>query len=639
MASLTPPATATPAPRSKLAILAVGALGVVFGDIGTSPLYAFRQCFLGDNAPAPTPDHILGILSLIFWTLVSVVCIKYTIFVLQANHDGEGGTLALLGLLYPTESTRAYLQGALPPIAAIILFGTAALYGDGVITPAISVLSAVEGLNVWTAAAQSFTVPITVAILLGLFAFQSRGTGKIGAMFGPVMVLWFLTIGTLGAVALARHPAALAALDPLRALSFVAHGGMTTVVVLGATVLAVSGVEALYADLGHFGIGPIRLAWYAVAFPALALNYFGQGALALGDPSVLQDSSFYALVPSWGLVPMVILATAATIIASQALISGAFSLTQQAVQLGYVPRVNVMHTSDEQEGQIYIPFVNAMLAILCILLVIGFKKSERLADAYGLAVTITMLTTTFAYAALTRVKWNRPWWQTAAVTAFFLLFDGSFLIGNIPKIPTGGWIPLVIALVVFTFFVTWYAGRRRHGAVLAKMSIPVDEFLRDIDARPPVPLVGTAIFLTAHPSGIPYALSHQWLRSHVTFEVVVLLTIVYEASPYVHNRRRITLEELRENTFYRVTASYGFMEMPDTHEILQGCRQADPDYDFKKTVFYLAESEIVAAKGPGAMAGWQRTLYAWMVTNSRPLSTVLKLPISQIVKVGVEIPV
>ena len=639
MASLTPPATATPAPRSKLAILAVGALGVVFGDIGTSPLYAFRQCFMGEHAPAPTPEHILGILSLIFWTLVGVVCIKYATFILKANHDGEGGTLALLGLLYPTDSTRAWLQGSLPPIAMIILFGTAALYGDGVITPAISVLSAVEGLNVWTAAAQNFTVPITAVILIGLFAFQPRGTGKIGALFGPVMVLWFVAIGILGAIALAQHPAALQALDPRRALSFTTRGGMTTVVVLGATVLAVSGVEALYADLGHFGIGPIRLGWYTVVFPALALNYFGQGALALGSPATIQGSPFYALVPSWGLVPMVILATAATIIASQALISGAFSLTQQAVQLGYLPRLNVMHTSHEQEGQIYVPFVNVMLAVLCIMLVIAFKKSDNLADAYGLAVTITMLTTTFAYAALTRIKWQWPWWQTILVTAFFLMFDGSFLIGNIPKIPTGGWIPLVIAVVVFTFFVTWYAGRRRHGAVLAKMSMPVDDFLRDIDERPPTPLVGTAIFLTAHPSGIPYALNHQWLRSHVTFEVVVLLTIVYEARPYVHNRERVTLEELRENTFYRVTASYGFMEMPDTDEILHECRKADPDYEFNRTTFYLAESEIVAAQGPDAMRKWQRTLYAWMVTNSRPLSTVLNLPISHIVKVGVQIPI
>ncbi|MGH7682750.1 MAG: KUP/HAK/KT family potassium transporter, partial [Vulcanimicrobiaceae bacterium] len=461
--------------------LGLGALGVVFGDIATSPLYAFRQCFLGDHAPAPTPENIISIASLFFWTLVGVVCIKYATFIMRANHDGEGGTLALLGLIYPTDPLKAASHRSLPIIALVILFGTAALYGDGVITPAISVLSAVEGLDVATPAAQHVAVPITIVILIGLFMLQSRGTGRIGALFGPIMLLWCVALMVFGGAAIVQNPTILVALNPWHAIRFLGHANMTVVVVLGATVLCVSGAEALYADLGHFGIKPIRLAWYAAVFPALVLAYLGQGALALSSEKQLE---FYALIPPWALIPMVILATAATIIASQALISGAFSLTQQAVQLGYVPRLEVVHTSHTKEGQIYLPFVNAMLGVLCVLLVLAFRESAKLADAYGLAVTLTMLTTTVAYAALTQ-RWRWAWWQTAAITLFFLCFDGSFLIGNLPKIPTGGWIPLAIAIAVFSAFVTWYRGRRRQARTLQTMIVPVEDFLKELDARPP----------------------------------------------------------------------------------------------------------------------------------------------------------
>jgi KUP system potassium uptake protein len=610
-------------------------LGVVFGDIATSPLYAFRQCFLGDHAPAPTPENIVSIASLFFWTLVGVVCIKYATFIMRANHDGEGGTLALLGLIYPTDPLKAATQGSLPIIALVILFGTAALYGDGVITPAISVLSAVEGIDVATPAAQHAAVPVTVAILIGLFMLQPRGTGRIGALFGPVMLLWCAALVVFGGAAIVQHPHILVALNPWYAIRFLAHANMTVVVVLGATVLCVSGAEALYADLGHFGIAPIRLAWYAAVFPALMLAYLGEGALALGSPKALD---FYALVPSWALIPMVILATAATIIASQALIAGAFSLTQQAAQLGYIPRLAVVYTSRIQMGQIYVPFVNVMLAIGCIALVLGFRASAKLGDAYGLAVTLTMLTTTIAYAALTR-RWRWSWWQTIGVTAFFLCFDLSFLAGNIPKIPTGGWIPLAIAIGVFSMFVTWYRGRRRQARTLQKMIVPVETFISDLDSRPPVQAIGTAIFLTTHPEGVPYVLSHSWLRTHVMYEKVVLMTIVYERRPRVPHRERVRVEELRKDSLYRVTAHYGFMERPTTSDILRHCAAKGPRFQFEDATFFVADATIVPSLDRHRMQKWARLLFAWMLTNSLPIESVLEIPPDRIVRVGVAVPV
>lgn len=616
--------------------LALGALGVVFGDIATSPLYAFGQCFLGDSAPKPTPENVLAITSMFFWTLIGVVCIKYATFIMRADHDGEGGTLALLGLIYPTDPVKAAKQKRLPIIALVILFGTAALYGDGIITPAISVLSAVEGLDVATPGALHMAVPITVLILIALFLLQSRGTGKIGALFGPVMLLWCVACVALGVNSIAHHPHILVALNPLYALHFVLHPSIMVIVVLGATVLCVSGAEAMYADLGHFGIKPIRLAWYAAVFPALACAYLGQGALALNSPKTLD---FYSMVPPWALLPMVLLATAATVIASQALIAGAFSLTQQAVQLGYIPRLSVIHTSQERAGQIYIPFVNVVLGILCVLLVLVFKHSASLGDAYGLAVTLTMISTTIAFAAFTTRAWHWKWWQSAIVTIFFLCFDGSFLVGNIFKIPTGGWIPLTIAVVVFTLFVVWNTGRRRQARAFEKMGVPIEDFMKDLDARPPTKLVGTAVFLTAHPQGVPYALTHQWLRTHVTFETVVLLTIIYERRPWVPEAERIQLEELREKSFYRVTAHYGFMEAPKTGEILVLCRNKAKDNVFEDTVFYLADSTLVQGEDGHRLMTWQRILFAWMVTNALPIESVLDIPPDRVVKIGVTVPV
>ena len=466
-------------------------------------------------------------------------------------------------------------------------------------------------------------------ILIALFMLQSRGTGKIGFLFGPVMLVWCISCMALGVSSIAHDPAILAALNPLYALQFVLHPSLMVIVVLGATVLCISGAEAMYADLGHFGIKAIRIAWYTAVFPALAFEYLGQGALALTSPKAFD---FYSMVPPWAIMPMVILATAATVIASQALISGAFSVTQQAVQLGYLPRLSVIHTSDERAGQIYIPFVNVGLGILCIVLVIAFKHSASLGDAYGLAVTLTMISTTIAFAAFTRRVWHWQWWQTMIVTVFFLCFDGSFLVGNIFKIPTGGWIRFTIAVVVFTIFVVWNIGRRRQARAFEAMGVPVEEFMKDLDARPPTKLVGTAVFLTAHPQGVPYALTHQWLRTHVTFETVVLLTIIYERRPWVPEAERIQLEELRPKSFYRVTAHYGFMEAPKTGEILNLCRNKAKDDVFKDTVFYLADATIVqGGEGHRLMVSWQRILFGWMVTNALPIERVLDIPPDRVV--------
>ncbi|MEO7039116.1 MAG: KUP/HAK/KT family potassium transporter, partial [Candidatus Elarobacter sp.] len=444
--------------------LAVAALGVVFGDIGTSPLYAYKQCFGTGHGFAPTPGHVLGILSLITWALILVVCLKYASVVLRADNDGEGGTLALLAQLRP--SSRIGIPAAVTPIALLLLFAAGMVFGDGVITPAISVLSAVEGLGVATSAAHPFIVPITIAVLIGLFAVQSRGTGAIGKVFGPVMIVWFVSLAVAGATMIVREPRVLLALNPGYAIGFLVENRLPGLLVFGAVVLCVTGVEAMYADLAHFGRRPIWLAWYGVVFPCLLLNYYGQGALTLLHPATLQNP-FYSLIPGWGLIPMVVLATVATVIASQALISGAFSLTQQAVQLGYLPRLRIVHTSRKLEGQIYMPFVTAALAIACIALVLVFRSSDRLGSAYGLAVTVTMLVDSLVIGVVIRNRFKWPLVATVPLVGLFVLVDGTFLMGNLPKLLEGGYIPVVIAIVVFTIFTTWVAGRRRLAMAMA----------------------------------------------------------------------------------------------------------------------------------------------------------------------------
>ena len=634
----TPPTDSRPdTPRIPTAPLALAALGVVFGDIGTSPLYAFKQALGIGRVPALTVEHVLGLLSLIVWALIGVVCIKYATFVLRADHDGEGGDLALLALLRPI--SRVGIPPRLGAIGLLVLFGTGMLYGDGVITPAISVLSAVEGLNVATRDAQPYVVIISTVILIGIFAVQRLGTGRIASIYGPVMALWFLSIAVAGAVSAAQRPMVFAAIDPRHAIGFLTHNGWTGILVLGAVVLCVSGVEALYADLGHFGRIPIRLAWYAVVFPALVLNYFGQGALALrageGD-----YSPFYALFPAWMLYPEVVLATVATIIASQALISGAFSLTQQAIALGFAPRLRIVHTSSEHRGRIYVPFVNALLAIACIALVVTFQHSERLGAAYGLAVSVTMLATSINFFAVARAKWQWSLWTAIPLVGFFLVFDLLFLVGNIPKVVAGGWIPLSIAIAVFVVFTTWIDGRRRLALRLAAQSVPIEKLIDIAGADEPhrARPAAAAIFLTAHPEGIPFARRHGWLRQHLGEQPLVLLTIVMERVPVVPDAERITIDRPARR-LTRVSAHYGFTQAPSIADITRTCLDPQTADVFARGTYFLAHARLVPSRSEGAMLPVLRELYAFLLRNARPMTESLGLPIERTVEFGVEVKV
>lgn len=615
-----------------LPVLALAALGVVFGDIGTSPLYAYKQCFGSGHGFAPTPENVLGILSLITWALILVVCLKYASVVLRADNDGEGGTFALLAQLRP--GTRVGIPAPLNLLALLLLFAAGMVFGDGMITPAISVLSAVEGLAVATPAATAFVVPITIGILIALFAVQSRGAGKIGAVFGPVMVLWFLALGVGGGIAIAHDPRVLFALDPAHALGFLVHNGWFSLLVLGAVVLCVTGVEAMYADLAHFGRRPIWLAWYGVVFPALLLNYYGQGALTLIDPGKLANP-FYGLYPAWSLVPMIALATAATVIASQALISGAFSLTQQAVQLGYLPRLKVVHTSKSVEGQIYMPFVTVALAVACVALVLAFRSSDRLGTAYGLAVTITMLADSIAIGWVLRNRWHWPVAAIAALVTVFIAIDGAFLIGNLPKLLEGGYVPLGIALVIFTLFTTWVAGRRKLALSLAELSTPIAEFVAEVQDEPASTADSTAVFLTPHPEGIPFILRHHWLKSRMLHEEVVLLTILSKRRPYVSPAERVQIEQIVPR-LTRITAHYGFMETPNVNEIWARCRpQVPPEIELEDADYFLARPRIVPDAVKHAFPSWKRWLLSYMMRNANPYTDSLGIPPDRIVEFSV----
>jgi len=615
-----------------LGVLSLAALGVVFGDIGTSPLYAFKLCFTGEFPASVVPSNILGIVSLIFWALVVIVCVKYVGFLLRADYDGQGGTIALLAQQIPAGG-RAAIPIGLSTLALIVLFGSSMLYGDGSITPAISVISAVEGLDVWTKAAHPLIVPLSVVILVLLFAVQRRGTERIGKLFGPIMLTWFSTIGMAGVFAIVRHPKILGAVNPAYAIEFFAHNGVRSVLIFGAIVLCVTGVEALYADLAHFGRKPITAAWVFAVFPALLLNYFGQGAYVLSDPRAIA-SPFYGLVPRWGLIPMVLLATVATVIASQALISGVFSLTQQAMQLGYVPRFRIVHTSRHFAGQIYMPTVNAALGLVCILLVITFRSSEGLGGAYGLAVTITMLTDTIAFAALLRTRWKWPAWEWVPLIGLFLVWEILFVTGNASKILSGGWVPLLIAATLFTLFMTWNRGRRRMMGRLAMQTVPVQEFLKEV--KEPTYVSGTVFFLTPDPRGIPFILEHQWIRTHIIFDTIVLLTVMHASRPFVHAENRVEVEDLAPRLL-RVKAWYGFMQEPTIHDILKHLRKQRPSTDFSHPTYYLASPKIAPDPSAHALPAWQRNLFRWMTRNARPLTDSLGLPPNSVIEFGVEV--
>ncbi|NJD11509.1 MAG: potassium transporter Kup, partial [Gemmatimonadetes bacterium] len=539
--------------------LAFATLGVVFGDIGTSPLYAFRESFHQNYGLAPSPANVLGVLSLICWALILVISVKYLVFVLRADNQGEGGILALTSLVAPPRRERATGTGRV--LVLLGLFGASLLYGDGIITPAISVLSAVEGLQVATPVVQPFIVPITIAILIGLFAFQSRGTAGVARIFSPVTLVWFITIGGLGLAQVVRHPAVLAALNPTHAFAFFLRNGWAGFLVLGSVFLAVTGAEALYADMGHFGRRPIRVAWFALVLPALLLCYFGQGAVLIADPRHA-DLPFFYLAPEWALLPLVALATAATVIASQAVSSGAFSLTRQAVQLGYLPRVEIEHTSAAEIGQIYVPTVNWALMLACLALVLGFRSSSNLAAAYGVAVTTDMVFATLLFTAVAYRRWRWPSAAVAALAAGFLVVDLSFWGANLLKVPHGGWFPLVLAAGVFTLMTTWKTGRAVLRARLSAGMLSLDDTIAQFEHGriPRVP--GVAVFMYSDPEATPPALLHNLKHNRVLHERVVILSIINHNVPYVPKRERAETRAL-SNGFFRMLLNYGFKEDPN----------------------------------------------------------------------------
>jgi KUP system potassium uptake protein len=619
-------------PRGRrLAGLALAALGIVYGDIGTSPLYSLRECFHGPHAIPPTPANVLGVLSLVFWSLAIVISIKYLVFVMRADNRGEGGILALMSLVRPPDGRR---RGGRWALILLGIFGASLLYGDGIITPAISVLSAVEGLRIATPVFEPFVEPITILILAGLFLFQRRGTSGVGAIFGPVMIVWFVSIAVLGAAHLVRSAGVLAAVSPAHAAAFFSRNGWRGFLVLGSVFLVVTGGEALYADMGHFGRRPIRVAWFALVLPCLLVNYFGQGALLLAHPEAASNP-FYRLGPAWTLYPMVLLSTVATVIASQAVISGAFSLTRQAVLLGYSPRVNVQHTSETEIGQIYIPSVNWTLMAATMALVLGFRSSSNLAAAYGVAVTTTMAITTVLMAVVAKERWG--WGTARAVTlgAAFLVPDLAFFGANILKIPHGGWFPLLVAAIVFTLMTTWRRGREILDERMRHEILPTDVFLADVARRPLVRVRGTAIYMSRTPDGVPPALLHNIKHNKVLHERTVFLTILTEERPYVSSRDRRTVEDLGRG-FFRVVARYGFMEDPAVAELLERVKVPGLEFPPADTTYFLGKETIFASRRPG-MAMWRERLFALMSRNSRSATLFFRLPVNRVVELGAQI--
>jgi KUP system potassium uptake protein len=620
------PEKASKSPRHLLG-LAVGALGVVYGDIGTSPLYALRECFFGSHSVAPTPLNVLGVMSLIFWSLIIVISIKYLVFVMRADNRGEGGILALMSLIRTRGTSRWVL-------IALGLFGAALLYGDGMITPAISVLSAVEGLEVATSFFRPYVQAITLAILVGLFLLQRRGTGKIGALFGPVMMLWFVTLGALGIPWILREPRVLAAINPVHAIRLFLHDGLRGFLVLGAVFLVATGGEALYADMGHFGRRPIRLAWFALALPALLLNYFGQSALILANPKGLAHP-FYNLAPGWALYPLVVLSTVATVIASQAVISGAFSLTLQAVQLGYYPRVEIIHTSEEEAGQIYIPNINWALMAATLGLVVGFHSSSRLAAAYGMAVTTTMVITTLLAYVVAREKWGWSGLRAGLVMSSFLVLDLAFFGANLVKIPHGGWFPLLVAGLVYLLMNTWKQGRQLVGERSQEDALPLADLIRSLEPGQPLRVPGTAIFLTTNPGSTPTALLHNLKHNHVLHEQVILMQVETEEVPALSEDDRVEVEPL-EKGFYRLTARYGFMQEPRAQDVLDCARRDGLNLDMKETTFFVGRTTLLPCGSKG-MALWRKRLFIRMGRNAQRFTDFFQIPVSRVVEMGMQV--
>ncbi len=619
--------------RTGLRVLALGALGVVYGDIGTSPLYALRSCFRGPTGVEASHENVLGVLSLIFWALILIVSVKYIAFVLRADNRGEGGILALMALAFP-ERERANATRAVWLFTILGIFGAALLYGDGLITPAITVLGAVEGLEVATPLFKPYTVALAVLVLVGLFSVQRVGTGSVGRVFGWVMLVWFAVIAALGVSQVWRAPEVLAAISPHHGASFLLKGGWHGFHVLGSVFLVLTGAEALYADMGHFGRKPIRLAWYGLVLPALFLNYLGQGALVLHHPEAASNP-FYRLAPGWALYPLVGLATCAAVIASQALISGSFSLTMQAVQLGYAPRVGIAHTSSSERGQIYVPLVNWMLMVACVGLVLVFRTSDNLAAAYGIAVVLTMVITTCLFFFTARRLWGWSLILTGGLCVVFLAVELAFLGANLIKLGHGGAFPLAIGLLGLTVMSTWKTGRARLRQRLSNSLLPIADFLKSVMASPPVRVKGTSIFLAGNPEGTPLALMHSLKHNKTLHERVIFLTVLIEEVPYVEKERRVEVKDLG-NSFYRVIGRYGFMEEPRVPDLLALCKAHGLKIKEMESTFYLSRETVIPSQRPG-LARWRKHLFALMARNAQTATAYFRLPPNRVVELGMQI--
>lgn len=615
-----------------LFVLSLAALGVVYGDIGTSPLYAIRECFHGAHAVTPIPANILGVLSLIFWSLILVVSVKYLVFVTRADNHGEGGILSLTALstpFSPSGKTEKWL------LIVIGIFGASLLYGDGVLTPAISILGAMEGLTVATPSLSPFVVPVTVVILVCLFMIQSKGTAGVGKIFGPVTLLWFLVLAILGISQIIHYPQVLGAINPYYGINFFIQNGWHGFIILGSVFLVVTGGEALYADMGHFGVRPIRLAWFGIVLPSLILNYFGQGALLLESPE-LANNPFYNLAPSWAVYPMIVLATAAAVIASQALISASFSLTMQGVQLGLLPRLKITHTSSKEYGQIYLPAVNWALLIGCIAIVLGFKTSSNLAAAYGIAVTSTMVITTILFYVVARNNWNWGFLPTFLLCGFFFIIDVAFFGANAIKFFDGGWFPITLAVIVFTVMMTWKKGRSILTEWIQRNTEPLDEFLYKTEKQKLTRVKGTAVFMNGNATRTPPALLHNIAHNKVIHEHILFVTVKTRSIPYVVEEERLAYEHLG-NGFHRFKIYYGYMEEPNIPRELSKIEH--PVFNFKpeETTYFLGRETIISTKRKSGMARWREKLFAVLSKNAQSATAFFGIPPERVVELGSQI--
>ncbi len=623
-----------PSSRSRLAGLTLAALGIVYGDIGTSPLYALRECFHGQHAMSVNPGNVLGILSLFIWSLILIVAVKYIIFVMQADNKGEGGILALLSLAYPDKGNPSAQTRGTRVMLGLGLFGAALLYGDGMITPAVSVLGAVEGLSVLTPKLDAYVVPITVAVLSGLFMAQRAGTGAVGKVFGPIMVAWFGVISLLGIRGILLHPAVFAAINPIHGARFLGTHHFEGFKILGSVFLVVTGGEALYADMGHFGRRPIRIAWFGMVLPALVLNYLGQGGLLIANPD-MNENPFFNLAPTWALFPLVVLATAAAVIASQALISGAFSLTMQGIQLGYIPRLSIEHTSESERGQIYMPHVNWALMAACLGLVVGFKTSSNLAAAYGIAVTLTMAVTTLLFYRAARRLWGWKPWQAALVCVPALIIEMAFFGANALKVAHGGWFPLVIGIVLFTLMATWKRGRFLLWQRMRSASLPADVFIESVERRQPARVDGTAVYMAGSSDGTPLALLHNLKHNKVLHRRVVFLTLQVSEDPRVPDAERVVVEKLPHG-FWRIRARFGFFEDPSVPRLLELAAEQGLEFKESETTFFLSRETIIPSRRAG-MALWRERLFAIMARNATSATAFFRLPANRVVELGMQV--